>query len=98
MLGLTDATRRRSRQLFARRFKHEPEHYASLPNVQRIHVPTLVVHDRKDDIVPLAHSEPLLAHMRNARLHCTEGMGHSGLLRDPTAIQAIADFLGAGGE
>jgi pimeloyl-ACP methyl ester carboxylesterase len=95
MLGLNDATRHRSRQLFARRFKRDPEHYASLPNAPRIHIPTLVLHDRKDDIVPIAHSEPLIAHMPNARLHCTEGMGHSGLLRDPEAIRVIADFLDA---
>jgi pimeloyl-ACP methyl ester carboxylesterase len=93
MLGLNAATRRRSRQLFVQRFANEPEHYASLPNAARIQLPTLIVHDRKDDIVPLAHSEPLVARMPNAQLHCTEGMGHSGLLRNPAGIQTIADFL-----
>lgn len=93
MLQLNAATRRRTRQLFIRRFAHEPEHFASLPNAARIAVPALVMHDRRDDIVPLAHSEPLIAGMRQARLHCTEGMGHSGLLRNAAGIEVIADFL-----
>lgn len=96
MLGLNAATRRRTRQLFIRRFSHEPEHFSSLPNAARIALPTLVMHDRKDDIVPLTHSEPLIARMPQARLHCTEGMGHSGLLRNAGGIEAIADFLDAG--
>jgi len=93
MLGLGEATRRRSRELFIRRFANEPEHYVSLPNAARIPLSTLVVHDRADDIVPLAHSEPLIARMPHAQLHCSEGMGHSGLLRDPAVVQAIAGFL-----
>jgi len=95
MLGLHDRTRRRSRQLFMRRFGHEPEHYASLPNAARIRLPALLLHDSRDDVVPLAHSEPLIARMGQARLHCTEGMGHSGLLRSPAEIQAIVEFVDA---
>lgn len=94
MLGVNAATRQRTRQLFVRRFGHEPEHFTSLPSAARITLPTLVMHDRKDDIVPLAHSEPLIARMPRAQLHSTEGMGHSGLLRDTAGIEVIADFLG----
>jgi len=93
MLGIDAVTRQRTRQLFIRRFAHEPLHYVSLRNAARIRVPTLVIHDRKDDIVPLAHSEPLIAEMPQARLHCTEGLGHSGLLRNPAVIQTVAEFL-----
>jgi pimeloyl-ACP methyl ester carboxylesterase len=93
MLGLNESTRRRSQHLFTRRFGHDPEHFASLPHAARIVVPTLLMHDRTDDVVPLTHSEPLIARMGSARLHCTEGMGHSGLLRGAAEIQAIAEFL-----
>src|SRR6185369_2187008 len=61
MLGIRAPTRERMRQLFLHRFAREPSHYVSLPNAARIPLPTLIVHDRNDDIVPLAHSEPLIA-------------------------------------
>ena len=53
----------------------------------------LLVHDAKDDIVPLADSEKLQAAIPGARLHVTRGLSHSGMLRDPGTIEAIMGFL-----
>ena len=55
--------------------------------------PVLLVHDEDDDVVPCDHSRQLLARLPGARLLTTRGLGHSGMLRDPPTLAAIADFV-----
>jgi pimeloyl-ACP methyl ester carboxylesterase len=77
---------------FVRRFG-DPASFVAAPAAAIRQVPTLIVHDRNDDIVPFAHGEALLPALSNARLLATEGLGHSAITRDTATIAAIAAFL-----
>ena len=79
--------------LFAQRFGGRPEDFMALGDGARIDLPVLLVHDEADDVVPCEHSRQLLSRLPGARLLTTHGLGHSGMLRDPPTIAAIADFL-----
>lgn len=81
--------------LFRQRFGADPDSFTCLPGVARMAVPVLLVHDGNDDVVPLAHSTELHMRIPDSLLHATEGLGHSGLLRDPDTVQRIKGFLGS---
>jgi pimeloyl-ACP methyl ester carboxylesterase len=93
MFGINVATAQRVRALFIRRFGATPETFSALPGAAKFDIPVLLVHDGKDDVVPLAQSEQLVKQLRHGRLHVTEGLGHSGLVRDADAIRAIGNFF-----
>jgi pimeloyl-ACP methyl ester carboxylesterase len=96
MFRIGPATAQRLQAHFSRRFGTEPASYFCQPATRLQPLPTLVVHDRQDDIVPFAHGEQLLPAFANARLLATEGLGHSALTRDAAIILAIAGFLEEG--
>jgi len=95
MFGIRPATRERMAALFRQRFGADPSRFALDPGTARFGVPVLLVHDRRDDIVPHADTFRLQQQLPDALLHTTEGLGHSGLLRDPETIRRIERFLGS---
>lgn len=60
----------------------------------RIHVPTLVVHDRHDSINRFADGQAYAHAIRGAQLVATEGLGHRKLLKDAQVLGKVAIFLG----
>lgn len=56
-------------------------------------LPGLIIHDRGDRDVPLAHAERLHQAWPAAQLLLTEGLGHRRILRDPAVIEAAVAFL-----
>ena len=58
----------------------------------RIHVPTLVVHDRGDAVNRFADGEAFTRAIAQARLIATEGLGHRKLLQDEAVLRQVADF------
>lgn len=56
----------------------------------------LLVHDKRDREVPFASSEAIAAAVPSARLHATEGNGHTRLLRNGAVIAEAARFVRAG--
>jgi len=92
LFGIGEATRHHGLALFERRFGGGPEDFMVL-GARIIELPVLLVHDEGDDVVPCDHSRQLLSRLPGARLLTTHGMGHSGMLRDPPTLAAIADFL-----
>ena len=95
MLGIRPATRIRMAELFHRRFGAEPDRFSCLPGAAGVGVPVLLVHDRQDDVVPIGHSTELNLRIPQSLLHATDGLGHSGLLRDTGTIERIKGFLGS---
>jgi len=96
VFGLSEATRARMQALIEARegvlmAGFEPQAMGS-----RIHVPTLVVHDRGDRINPFAHGEWFVREIAGARLLATEGLGHRKLLADPAVLREVAAFLRGG--
>lgn len=71
-----------------------------------LHIPTivrelpaaaLVIHDRDDTDVPIAHGEEIVGAWAGSRLERTSGLGHRALLRDPAVIGWSVEFLREGG-
>lgn len=58
----------------------------------RIHVPTLVVHDRGDRVNPFANGQAYSRAIVGAELLATEGVGHTKLLKDPGVLASVAAF------
>ncbi|HET7423716.1 MAG TPA: alpha/beta fold hydrolase [Gemmatimonadales bacterium] len=61
--------------------------------VRRLSPAALVIHDRDDADVPIAHGERIAEAWRGARLVRTAGLGHRALLRDPAVVRRTVDFL-----
>lgn len=57
--------------------------------------PTLVVHDRTDPEVAVAHGRDIARAWPGARLLTTEGLGHRRLLRDSTVLADVVGFVAA---
>jgi len=93
VFGLSESTRARMQRAIEARegvlmTSFEPESVGG-----RIHVPTLVVHDRGDRINPFAHGEAFVREIAGARLLATDGLGHRKLLADPAVLREVAAFL-----
>ena len=95
LLRIGTATAQRMMQHFERRFGALPEAYLANPDRLLRQLPTLLVHDRNDDIVPFAHTSSLLPAFSQGQLLATSGLGHSILTRDAATIRSICDFIGA---
>ena len=59
----------------------------------RLNAPALVIHDRRDAIVPWKQGAALARAWPGARLLSTEGLGHGRILESETALRAAADFI-----
>ncbi len=94
MLNLNAATARHLLVRFTDRFHQQPESWSATALAARIQVPVLLIHDRDDDVIPFAQSEQLLAVLPHARMLATQGLGHSGMLRDTATIAEICKELG----
>lgn len=56
-------------------------------------VPTLLVHDREDAVIPYLEAEALIAVWPALKSMTTEGIRHRDILGDPAVVRAIAEFV-----
>lgn len=61
--------------------------------LQNSGVPTLVIHDRKDRVVPFAEGEELSRARGDIELLATDDLGHSGIVRDTQTIDKCISFI-----
>jgi pimeloyl-ACP methyl ester carboxylesterase len=94
-MALTPIVRARFRELLRERYGRNPEDVATAAQVQRIHLPMLLVHGAADELVPSAHGELVSEQLRNGRLLIAPDLGHGAPLRDPATAAQIVDFLAA---
>jgi pimeloyl-ACP methyl ester carboxylesterase len=80
---------------FTQRFGRSAASFDSLSLAPFIQTPTMLVHDADDDITPVAHAQRLAPLLPHGTLHISQGLGHSGLLRDPATVSAALEFLDA---
>jgi len=85
--------RARVHALFTQRFGRAASTFDSLGPASRSTVPTLLIHDRDDAITPVAHAERVAPLLPHGALYLTQGLGHSGMLRDPATVGAALGFL-----
>ena len=56
-------------------------------------VPTLLIHDRKDLVVPFSEAEELSRARADIELLATDNLGHSGTIRDAPTIDRCISFI-----
>jgi pimeloyl-ACP methyl ester carboxylesterase len=59
----------------------------------RLRTPALVIHDRRDSVVPWSQGAALARAWPGARLLSTVGLGHGRILESGLATRAAADFI-----
>jgi pimeloyl-ACP methyl ester carboxylesterase len=59
----------------------------------RVHVPTLVVHDEQDTINRFEGAQRFMAHLPDAKLLRTQGLGHRKLLKDALVKEYVANWV-----
>jgi pimeloyl-ACP methyl ester carboxylesterase len=94
ILGLREDVRRQLFRKFTRRFGTDPESFSAHALADRLHLPTLVVHDQDDDVAPFEHARAFATGLGRGRLSLSRGLNHSGPLRDATTIANIVAFIG----
>ena len=93
-LGITPAIRNAMRRRLERRYGLRFADIHRLDDLAQLRLPTLFVHDREDAEVPFEHALRLSGRVPGARLITTYGFGHRRLLREPSVVRAIIDFIG----
>ena len=92
VIGLRPDVRHELRRAFTARFGAAPESFSARALADRLHVPTLVVHDEDDDVAPLEHAREFAQALGHGRMRASRGLNHSGPLRDPASIAEIVRF------
>jgi pimeloyl-ACP methyl ester carboxylesterase len=93
VFGLSEATRAAvQRRIEAREGILMPQ-FEPVSVGPRIRLPTLVVHDRGDNINPFADGLAFAGAVRGAELLATDGLGHRKILKDAQVLGRVAIFL-----
>lgn len=93
MLGLDDPARANLRERFAAHFGRPATEISVTAAAASVRIPVLVVHDEEDNVAPFAQGAALAAAIPHATLWRTQGLGHSGALRDAKTIERVVEFL-----
>ncbi len=93
MFGLSEATRAALQQRIEAREGILMPQFEPAAVGPRIHVPTLVVHDRGDRINRFADGQAYARAIAGAELVATEGLGHAKILRDAQVLATVARFV-----
>jgi len=93
MLGITPSIREAMRLRLERRYNVRFAEIDRIEELARLDLPALFVHDVADTQIPFEDAVRLSAHMPNARLLKTYGLGHHRILRDRSVVSAIVDFV-----
>lgn len=72
--------------------RSDDENMSPLAALRELDCATLILHDEDDAIVPISHSEELLAAARSGEIVRTRGLGHHSILNSEIA-RRCADFI-----
>ena len=95
MLGLKYAARASLRERFAAHFGRPAAAISTAAAAASVRMPVLIVHDEEDNVAPIDQGMALAAAIPHAMVWRTQGLGHSGALRDPATIERVVEFLRA---
>lgn len=93
MLGLRYAARANLRERFTAHFGRPAAAISVAAAAASVRIPVLIVHDEADSVAPFVQGTALAAAIPHATLWRTQGLGHSGALRDVATIQRVVSFL-----
>jgi pimeloyl-ACP methyl ester carboxylesterase len=91
--GADEAVKQAFRGEFKRRMGAFPIDFDAVAGARAITIPTLIVHDTRDQMVPVHFGQAFAAAIPGARLHLTTGLGHRFILRDAETVKLIVDFV-----
>jgi pimeloyl-ACP methyl ester carboxylesterase len=60
---------------------------------ERIAQPALVIHDKEDRVAPFSAGERVAGALLDGRMHVTQGLGHTRLLRDSQVASRVLQHL-----
>jgi pimeloyl-ACP methyl ester carboxylesterase len=92
-LGIAPRIRESMRKRLERRHGMRFDDIDRIEELEALNVRALFVHDREDRQVPIENSQRLRQRMPGARLLATHGLGHNRILREPSVVNAVADFV-----
>ncbi len=95
MLGLKYAARASLRERFKAHFGRPATAISTAAAAASVRIPVLIVHDEADNVAPIVQGAALAAAIPHAMMWRTQGLGHSGALRDPATIERVVEFLRA---
>ena len=96
-LGIDPRTRKAFQQKLENRYGPDiGRQVSAVENVANINMPALVIHDADDSEVPWQQGKQLADAWPNARFVCTQGLGHTRILRDEQTIQTTINFISTG--
>jgi len=90
-LGLSDKSMKNIYQYFHATFNYDISFFSTRAFCEKIHLPTLLIHDKEDETVAVADSISYHKILKNSELILTEGHGHS--LQDEGIFKDIVAFL-----
>lgn len=93
ILGLEDEIITRMRMRIEERFLRKWSDYSLAGTARTMTAPLLVIHDRDDQDTLWSEGAALTDAWPGARMMSTEGLGHRRILREPSVIEAAAEFV-----
>jgi pimeloyl-ACP methyl ester carboxylesterase len=93
LLGITPQIREAMRRRLEHRYGVRFDDIDRIDELEQLRLPALFVHDGGDTEVPFGHALRLSTRVPGARLIKTYGLGHYRLLREPSVVAAVVDFV-----
>lgn len=91
MMGYNSRVSNKMNDLVYERFHEKPEHFNAARFLEDTTIKGLLIHDRRDKIIPYNDAEDFKNFFKNSKLISTEGLGHG--LRSEAVNKHIVDFI-----
>ncbi len=92
-LGLDESYAKRMQNYFEKKYQMKMHDLSASVAATGVKQPTLIVHDKQDDDVPVTCAYAIAEKLENGTLLITDRLGHRKILGDTDVINQIADFL-----
>ncbi len=96
IVNASDADRAAFHASFERRMGAPMRAFDVPGAASHIQIPTLIIHDKRDLMVPYSHAEAYASAIPHATLMTTTGLGHRAILRAEEVVRAIVAFVEKG--
>jgi len=92
-LGLKKKMSSRLKKRLDGKFQGDIEIFGAGLSAKNVNIPTLVIHDTKDNDVDVSSAYKLRQNLANGELLVTNGLGHRTILRDKNISNRIVEFI-----
>ncbi len=93
MTGFSPDVVERMRRRLERRFNFQWNDVEPWRLASELHNDSLIIHDHSDPEIQWSEGRHLAHSLPEAVMHTTEGLGHRRILRDPSVVDAVTDFI-----